>query len=70
MSNDVKLTWFYARSTRLVDIAIPDEDWEEGDEIHMVKLNISLFGICDVVMNLTNKTTKKIMQIYCGMLGS
>ena len=32
MSNDVKRTYFHAPTTRPLYIAIPDEDWEEGED--------------------------------------
>ncbi len=44
MTNDVKRAYFYAPATRPIYIMIPDEDFEEGDEGMVGKLNLSLMG--------------------------
>jgi hypothetical protein len=33
MSIDVKRAYFYAAATRPIFIVIPNEDWQDGDEI-------------------------------------
>ena len=50
-TNDVKRAYFYAPTTRPIYIRIPDEDWEEGDEERVGKLNLSLYGTRDAAMN-------------------
>ena len=47
MSNDVKRAYFYAPAQRPIYIAIPKEDWEEGDEQMVGQLNLSLYGTLD-----------------------
>jgi len=51
MTNDVKRAYFYAPATRPIYITIPEEDWEEGDEGMVGKLNLSLYGTRDAAMN-------------------
>ena len=57
MTNDVKRAYFYAPTTRPIYIKIPDEDWEEGDEERVGKLNLSLCGTRDAAMNWTKTYT-------------
>ncbi len=57
MSNDVKRAYFYAPATRPVYIAIPSEDFEEGDEEKVGMLNLSLYGTRDAAMNWAIKFT-------------
>ena len=42
MSNGIKRAYFYAAATRPIYIAIPQEDWEPGDEDRVGLLNPSL----------------------------
>ncbi len=58
MSNDIKRAYFHAPATRPVYIAIPDEDWEDGDEARVGKLNLSLYGTRDAAMNWALKFTQ------------
>ena len=51
MANDVSRAYFYAPTTRAIYIAIPQEDWETGDELRVAKLNLSLYGTRDAAMN-------------------
>ena len=58
MANDVKRAYFYAPATRPVYITIPDEDYEEGDEHRVGRLNLSLYGTRDAAMNWAAKYTE------------
>ena len=51
MPIDVKRAYFYAPATRPIFIAIPKEDWEDGDEENVAQLNLSLYGTRDAAMN-------------------
>ncbi len=58
MSIDVKRAYFYAPAVRPIYIRIPKEDWEEGDQGRVGKLNLSLYGTRDAAMNWTGTYTK------------
>ena len=58
MSNDIKRAYFHAPATRPVYIVIPDEDWEDGDEARVGKLNLSLYGTRDAATNWALKFTQ------------
>ena len=51
MSIDVKRAYFYAPARRPVYIEIPIEDYEDGDEMMVGKLNLSLYGTRDAAQN-------------------
>jgi hypothetical protein len=57
MSIDVKRAYFYAPATRPLFIAIPKEDWEEGGEVNVAQLILSLYGTRDAAMNWANTFT-------------
>ena len=63
MSNDVRRAYFYAPSTRVIYIRIPKEDWEDGDEERVGKLNLSLYGTRDAAMNWTKTYTQLLTDI-------
>ena len=60
MSNVVSRAYFYAPTTRPIYIAIPDEDYEPGDETKVARLNLSLYGTRDAAMNWA-KTCSEVM---------
>ena len=51
MSVDVKRAYFYAKSRRPMYVEIPIEDFEDGDEHRIGKLNLSLYGTRDAAQN-------------------
>ena len=63
MTNDVKRAYFEAPASRPIYIRIPDEDWEEGDEGRVAKLNLSLYGTRDAALNWTNAYTTFLQKI-------
>ena len=63
MKNDIKRAYFHAPMTRPVYIVIPDEDWEEGDEVRVGQLNLSLYGTRDAAMNWALKFTTFLEEI-------
>ncbi len=63
MSNDMKKATFYAPATRPIYIRIPEEDWEEGDECRVGKLNLSLYGTRDAAMNWAKTYTDVMVAL-------
>eukprot|EP00973_Karenia_brevis_P036049 4973185-Karenia_brevis.AAC.1 len=61
MANDVKRAYFHAPATREIYIEIPEEDWEEGDEARVAKLNLSLYGTRDAAQNWA-KEVERVFQ--------
>ena len=57
MSIDVKRAYVYAKTIRPVYIAIPNEDWEAGDDDEIALLNFSLYGTRDAAQNWTAECT-------------
>ena len=51
MSIDVKRAYFHAKATRPIYIEIPIEDYQEGDERRVGRLNLSLYGTRDAAQN-------------------
>ena len=58
LSIDIKRAYFCAPATRPVFIEIPVEDYEEGDEGRIGKLNVSLYGTRDAAQNWTKEYTE------------
>ena len=56
-SVDVKRAYFYAKSTRAIYVEIPIEDYEDGDELRVGKLNLSLYGTRDAAQNWSKEYT-------------
>ena len=67
MSIDVKRAYFYARTLRPVFIEIPIEDWEEGDESRVARLNWSLYGTRDAAKNWTEEYTRTLTDLGFAM---
>ena len=63
MSIDVKRAYFYAPATRAIYIRIPKEDWEDGDEFKVGKLNLSLYGTRDAAPNWSRTYTEFLTEI-------
>ncbi len=63
MSNDIKRAYFYAPVTRPMFIAIPDEDWEDGDDEMVGQLRLSLYGTRDAAVNWTRTFTDHLVKI-------
>ena len=62
MSNDVKRAYFYAPSSRPLYIAIPTEDFAEGDEQMVGQLNLSLYGTRDAALNWSKTYTEFLVN--------
>ena len=63
MSNDIKRAYFYAPATRPVYIAIPKEDFNEGDDDMVGELNLSLYGTRDAAKNWADTFTRRLEEI-------
>ena len=63
LSIDVKRAYFYAKSTRAIYVEIPIEDYEEGDEHRVGKLNLSLYGTRDAAQNWSKAYTAFLKSI-------
>ncbi len=63
ISIDVKRAYFYAKSRRPVYVEIPIEDFEDGDEKMVGKLNFSLYGTCDAARNWSREYTRSLAEI-------
>ncbi len=64
LSIDVKRAYFYAKAQRPVYIEIPIEDYEDGDEKMVGKLNLSLYGTRDAAQNWAREYTDTLQK--CG----
>ena len=62
MSVDVKRAYFYAPARRPVYIEIPIEDYEDGDEMMVGKLNLSLYGTRDAAQNWAKEYTSLLVS--------
>ncbi len=62
MANDVKRAYFYAPATRAVFIEIPPEDFEDGDEGRVGRLNLSLYGTRDAAKNWAEHYTNVLRR--------
>ena len=51
MVSDISRAYFYAKSRRPTYVAIPSEDWEEGDEDNCARLEVSMYGTRDAASN-------------------
>ena len=60
---DVSRAYFYAKCRRLLHINIPLEDWEVGDENHIAKLNLGLYGTRDAAQNSTETYTRRLGEL-------
>ena len=63
MTNDVSRAYFYAPAIREVYIEIPKEDWEEGDEDRVAKLDMSMYGTRDAAKNWQECYTSHLESI-------
>ena len=63
MTNDVKRAYFHAAATRPIYIKIPKEDWEEGDEDKVGRLNLSLYGTRDAAQNWARTVTTTLTTL-------
>ena len=63
MSNDIKRAYFYAPVSRPMFIAVPGEDWEDGDENMVGQLNLSLYGTRDAAVNWSRTFTAHLASI-------
>ena len=64
MAVDVKRAYFYAKTQRPVYIEIPIEDFEDGDEARVARLNLSLYGTRDAAQNWAKEYTGFL--VGCG----
>ena len=59
----MKRAYFYAKATRDIYVDNPDDDYEEGDEVCVGKLNLNLYGTRDAAMDWSNRYTKLLQRI-------
>ena len=62
LSVDGKRAYFYAPACRPVYIEIPIEDYEDGDEMMVGKLNLSLYGTRDAAQNWAREYTDLLVS--------
>ena len=60
---DIKRAYFYAPARRPVFIEIPREDWEEGDEGRVGRLEMSLYGTRDAAQNWASEYSQHLATL-------
>ena len=63
MAIDVSRAYFFAKAVRPVYIEIPSEDWEEGDQGNVARLNLSLNGTRDAAQNWTAEYSSHLSEL-------